>query len=146
MVADVPTVGAQHLFAEGTGRLFQLGGHGVVPPVQVSEQRQNRHDGCDLVLVEVFGEFGKVLIGCRIRYLACVKSQTKCGPFGIIEMLTGLEVPDVGQLLFAYTQTFGAVAGVGLAVTTASAGTGDCLLYTSPSPRDQRGSRMPSSA
>ena len=24
--------------------------------------------------------------------------------------------------------------------------TGDCLLYTSPSPRDQRGSRMPSSA
>ena len=23
---------------------------------------------------------------------------------------------------------------------------GDCLLYTSPSPRDQRGSRMPSSA
>ena len=27
-----------------------------------------------------------------------------------------------------------------------SASTGDCLLYTSPSPRDQRGSRMPSSA
>ena len=25
-------------------------------------------------------------------------------------------------------------------------GTKDCLLYTSPSPRDQRGSRMPSSA
>ena len=24
--------------------------------------------------------------------------------------------------------------------------TDDCLLYTSPSPRDQRGSRMPSSA
>ena len=28
----------------------------------------------------------------------------------------------------------------------ASAVMGDCLLYTSPSPRDQRGSRMPSSA
>ena len=27
-----------------------------------------------------------------------------------------------------------------------SATSGDCLLYTSPSPRDQRGSRMPSSA
>ena len=27
-----------------------------------------------------------------------------------------------------------------------SGGNGDCLLYTSPSPRDQRGSRMPSSA
>ena len=28
----------------------------------------------------------------------------------------------------------------------ADAGDMDCLLYTSPSPRDQRGSRMPSSA
>ena len=28
----------------------------------------------------------------------------------------------------------------------ALAGTWNCLLYTSPSPRDQRGSRMPSSA
>ena len=27
-----------------------------------------------------------------------------------------------------------------------AAATGSCLLYTSPSPRDQRGSRMPSSA
>ena len=29
---------------------------------------------------------------------------------------------------------------------TASDDPNDCLLYTSPSPRDQRGSRMPSSA
>ena len=37
--------------------------------------------------------------------------------------------------------------GRGAAVVVAAAG-GDesCLLYTSPSPRDQRGSRMPSSA
>ena len=27
-----------------------------------------------------------------------------------------------------------------------NSGSRDCLLYTSPSPRDQRGSRMPSSA
>ena len=32
-------------------------------------------------------------------------------------------------------------AGAGLAAKYT-----DCLLYTSPSPRDQRGSRMPSSA
>ena len=35
-----------------------------------------------------------------------------------------------------------ALAGVKAAV----AGVEPCLLYTSPSPRDQRGSRMPSSA
>ena len=31
-------------------------------------------------------------------------------------------------------------------VTAANGGPNTCLLYTSPSPRDQRGSRMPSSA
>ena len=33
-----------------------------------------------------------------------------------------------------------------VAVTLALTVLGTCLLYTSPSPRDQRGSRMPSSA
>ena len=32
------------------------------------------------------------------------------------------------------------------AVATVTEGVKTCLLYTSPSPRDQRGSRMPSSA
>ena len=36
-----------------------------------------------------------------------------------------------------------AVAGGGILIAR---GIGGCLLYTSPSPRDQRGSRMPSSA
>ena len=34
----------------------------------------------------------------------------------------------------------------GTAALVAGAVSSDCLLYTSPSPRDQRGSRMPSSA
>ena len=33
-----------------------------------------------------------------------------------------------------------------LDLKTANIGSKTCLLYTSPSPRDQRGSRMPSSA
>ena len=37
------------------------------------------------------------------------------------------------------------LAGVQLAASQADMDE-DCLLYTSPSPRDQRGSRMPSSA
>ena len=36
--------------------------------------------------------------------------------------------------------------GETILVLGASGGVGFCLLYTSPSPRDQRGSRMPSSA
>ena len=39
------------------------------------------------------------------------------------------------------------LVGYGLVVGLAGTGDGNaCLLYTSPSPRDQRGSRMPSSA
>ena len=39
-----------------------------------------------------------------------------------------------------------AANGLGLVTFVADDGQSDCLLYTSPSPRDQRGSRMPSSA
>ena len=38
------------------------------------------------------------------------------------------------------------LAGAAGAKNDGGAGTRNCLLYTSPSPRDQRGSRMPSSA
>ena len=43
----------------------------------------------------------------------------------------------------------GAARGIGLACAQRLVDDGHrivCLLYTSPSPRDQRGSRMPSSA
>ena len=40
----------------------------------------------------------------------------------------------------------GVLPGIGPALTVAMLLPLTCLLYTSPSPRDQRGSRMPSSA
>ena len=59
---------------------------------------------------------------------------------------------DAGQIVIAW-QTEGANAGIYANEFTISGGLGSgefpvrlCLLYTSPSPRDQRGSRMPSSA
>ena len=42
----------------------------------------------------------------------------------------------------ALVNLYGELVGI----NTAILGSGGCLLYTSPSPRDQRGSRMPSSA
>ena len=54
------------------------------------------------------------------------------------------------SLLYAEESMFGWVAehgGLPLCLPRPILGLGnDCLLYTSPSPRDQRGSRMPSSA
>ena len=45
-----------------------------------------------------------------------------------------------------YTQTSGGLTLDGATIASMSGGVGTCLLYTSPSPRDQRGARMPSSA
>ena len=53
----------------------------------------------------------------------------------------------------AYTFSTGAPSGKtgspgdeGISCNSTYCHSGPCLLYTSPSPRDQRGSRMPSSA
>ena len=52
---------------------------------------------------------------------------------------------DVSAVATIYINTNLAAGGGVLAAATVSRVIG-CLLYTSPSPRDQRGSRMPSSA
>ena len=53
-----------------------------------------------------------------------------------------LEVADASGII---PNTAVKVAGVKVGIVE-SVKLKDCLLYTSPSPRDQRGSRMPSSA
>ena len=59
----------------------------------------------------------------------------------------GLPVPDSVEDPQCINTTEGwLVAIIGLSVAVFLAYNVNCLLYTSPSPRDQRGSRMPSSA
>ena len=53
-------------------------------------------------------------------------------------------VPTSKGVVFGHH--FTSIAGTGPIVGPAIAVMWGCLLYTSPSPRDQRGSRMPSSA
>ena len=50
------------------------------------------------------------------------------------------------RVKFASDNVAGACPEVLDAIIKANEGDSTCLLYTSPSPRDQRGSRMPSSA
>ena len=66
----------------------------------------------------------------------------------------GIELSGKGGQPICYTdQTlqymlpeFGTVAGYAVTMELTPMDPDACLLYTSPSPRDQRGSRMPSSA
>ena len=54
---------------------------------------------------------------------------------------------DTGSFIFNGLVSGSIFGGVSTNKITAIAGeSSTCLLYTSPSPRDQRGSRMPSSA
>ena len=59
-------------------------------------------------------------------------------------------VNEAPQFTSANSVTATELSAFNFSVTTADVDSGDslsiCLLYTSPSPRDQRGSRMPSSA
>ena len=59
-----------------------------------------------------------------------------------LPMATMLAAGNLGQVLLAQ----GKLAEAEPLLVEAVAWFRNCLLYTSPSPRDQRGSRMPSSA
>ena len=65
-------------------------------------------------------------------------------PFALlVYAIAAIVAVSIGVLLFANLSEAGEVELEGVASAAAVL---PCLLYTSPSPRDQRGSRMPSSA
>ena len=81
----------------------------------------------------------------RAFFVACVVfALASCGSSGDVATDDG---DDLAQILQALEEAEAAeqsqVQSEGEVVPAESTG---CLLYTSPSPRDQRGSRMPSSA
>ena len=73
-------------------------------------------------------------------------SLWKCSGDALV--LGGWEPTDDATYLWSTTETTPtiSVTNPGSYDVLATTGCGTCLLYTSPSPRDQRGSRMPSSA
>ena len=101
--------------------------------------------GCDAIS-DVVGEVdGAVEVLAGSECPACA-SWIQCeGTSGITVSVGGDEISDIEGLLLA-------VGGVAVGIGEASEelligdGVGGCLLYTSPSPRDDELSRMPSSA
>ena len=79
-------------------------------------------------ITKVFGEFvanDKINLHLRKGEIHALLGENGAGKSTLMNMLAGLLEPTSGEIVVN-----GQV----------------CLLYTSPSPRDQRGSRMPSSA
>ena len=69
-------------------------------------------------------------------------------PAFVMHLDAPIDVPGLGTVLVdvAWGGMFFSIADGDELGIEVSAANGRCLLYTSPSPRDQRGSRMPSSA
>ena len=68
----------------------------------------------------------------------------------VVGAIPGMTTPMAVALALPFTFTLAPVTGILLLLGVYKGGiyggSITCLLYTSPSPRDQRGSRMPSSA
>ena len=73
-------------------------------------------------------ELPKMLLGCGIRSVAKKRYQAVGFPCNRMLKLSSSRRIRIDIPVLSVSWSF------------------DCLLYTSPSPRDQRGSRMPSSA
>ena len=90
--------------------------------------RENLRFPKELILLGGAPGAGK---GTQTQFIMDARGLT-CPPIVVSELLTtpeAQEIKDRGQMV-GDTEVVGII----------------CLLYTSPSPRDQRGSRMPSSA
>ena len=81
------------------------------------------------------------LISSLIAYLGVLSARST----RIVDNLLVLQASDA-ELIGLQKQRMRCIALAFREVAIAAALVCGCLLYTSPSPRDQRGSRMPSSA
>ena len=96
------------------------------PPMPTSPE-----SSATLIPVVVAGALGRM--GAEV--IRAVAAAPDCTLVGAIDTAEGKEGADVGLEL-----------GLGELEVAISADFEGCLLYTSPSPRDKRQSRMPSSA
>ena len=117
-----------------------------VPPRQVKLLAGRSLPGRDLYAVRLSGvphrEAAEALVGAELMVTASDRPTLAPGEYHLLD-LTGLEVRLLAD------EENGNPAAIGTVCNLLHAGNDlleVCLLYTSPSPRDQRGSRMPSSA
>ena len=96
----------------------------AIPAIMATKTIENRRDRLAAILV--------------IPLMTC---SARLPVYSIIAAMLFPQSPFLAALLFASAYVLGMVAAFGVAWLLKN-----CLLYTSPSPRDQRGSRMPSSA
>ena len=82
---------------------------------------------------------GNVRVFCRVRPTTSDSACVECPADGSSVALTKPDAAGNVPACFEFDRVFGPDSTQGEVFE-------DCLLYTSPSPRDQRGSRMPSSA
>ena len=84
-------------------------------------------------------KLGIIPCTCCVEYLLYGRVFTSKMVLAIVVTLMGVGLVSINELNYSDST-------LGVFVALCSVVSSSCLLYTSPSPRDQRGSRMPSSA
>ena len=128
------------LLAEAIGSAFLL--IGIVGSGIMAQSLSPNDVG--LQLLENAAATTGVLIGIIIMFATVSGAHFNPVVTLVDRMLGSMSTKDAVAYVFA--QLAGGCIGTMLANAMFMEQTGRCLLYTSPSPRDQRGSRMPSSA
>ena len=82
--------------------------------------------------------FKKINYHFEPQHRYAILGNNGTGKSTFLKILSGHLTPSKGKIIFTYSGNTLEIEEVYQHVA--------CLLYTSPSPRDQRGSRMPSSA
>ena len=128
---------------DSDGKIRDLSAH-------VSDIDGNSLGDAELKKIAALGLSGLPEVSASERLGPCVGSVGKLVCIGLNYSdhaeESGLDVPPEPVVFFKATSS---ICGANDSIEVPRESTAldwDCLLYTSPSPRDQRGSRMPSSA
>ena len=111
-----------------TGRMADTYTHGHHESVVKSHSERSAEDSAAFLLPHLTAEMHLLDVGCGPATITCDLATH-------VAEVIGIEPP--GSVLDTAREN---------AKSRGVANVSFCLLYTSPSPRDQRGSRMPSSA
>src|SRR3972149_6331122 len=120
-----PARGSDSALGHSLRVVLQVGCHGVVPAVQISEEGDRRHDLDDLPVVEVLPQLVEVGRRCLVRDRRRLPGEPQRRALLFTEERARLELPDAANFLVLGAVDAREIGHVRLTITAARGLTGD---------------------